>query len=92
MKSMYMDVDAMRIIKKKILQLKAEILRDIRPPMTTVAGLHRNWRSHSADEFYALFGDSAGNIKNIAEKLDELADEIGDEIRNWKRMADRLSD
>lgn len=92
MTTINMDVDAMRSIKRRLLELKADILRDIRPPMAAVSGLHSDWRSHSADEFYALFGDSAGSIKSIAEKLDELADEIGDEIRNWERMADRLSD
>lgn len=92
MTTIFMDVEAMRSIKKRLLELKADILRDIQTPATTVSGLHPDWRSNSANEFYTLFGDSAGNIKSIAKKLDEIADEIGDEIRNWERMADRLSD
>jgi WXG100 family type VII secretion target len=86
-----MDIEAVRAIQRKLRELQGQILNDIRRPNVTVANLQPNWRGNSANEFFALYNTSSGNISRIAGKLAEIAEELGEEIEKYERVAARLA-
>jgi uncharacterized protein YukE len=92
MTTLRMDVDAARSIQRDLVKLHDSIQRIIRSPNSTVSGLPPHWRSNSADQFYAEYQKSMGEISGVLSKLSEVASAISSEIDSYERMAERLSD
>lgn len=92
MATIHLDVEAARALQKRLVKLQGSILRDIQKPNITVADIFQpDWRSTSADEFFALYNESSGRIWKWPRKLGEIARELEIEINQWESLADHLA-
>ena len=92
MTTIHMDIDAARSVQNQLEKLHGSIQRIVQSTNATISGLPPHWRSHSADQFYAEYHDSMGEISGILGRLSEVAAALSSEIDNYERMAENLAD
>ena len=92
MTTIHMDVDAVRGIQSKLTQLRESIQRIVQSTNATMSGLPPHWRSNSADQFYAEYNDSMGEISGLIGRLGEITAGLASEIEKYEQMAENFGD
>ena len=92
MTTIHMDIDAMRGVQNDLEKLRGSIERIVQSTNGVVSGLPQHWRSQSADQFYAEYHESMGEISGLLGRLSEITSALGSEISSYERIAAELSD
>ena len=92
MTTIHMDINAARGVQSNLEKLRESIERIVHSTNAKISGLPPHWRSASADQFYAEYQDSMGEISGLLGRLNEVTAAIAAEIDNYERIAQSLSE
>lgn len=86
MTTLYMDIIAMRKIRRDLEEMRGQIQNRIQTLRRINQGLNNDWVGNSANEYLNRFNQIDARLAKISQRMDDIASELSVEIANWESI------